>query len=91
MTGVTPPGSRLQFPERTEVLRSIEFPVEPMAHSAQADYYYPNQQSSRLVWYHDHALGITRTNAYAGIASAYIIKDGFEASSTAECTRVSTA
>ena len=41
-------------------------------------YYYPNDQSARLVWYHDHAIGITRLNAYAGIASAYIIVDDFE-------------
>ncbi len=40
--------------------------------------YYPNQQSARLVWYHDHAMGITRLNAYAGVASAYIITDDFE-------------
>ena len=41
-------------------------------------YYYPNDQSARLVWYHDHAIGITRLNAYAGIASAYIVIDDFE-------------
>ncbi len=44
----------------------------------QADYFYPNNQSARLVWYHDHAVGVTRLNAYAGIASAYIIRDNFE-------------
>jgi spore coat protein A len=43
-----------------------------------ATYYYPNQQSARLVWYHDHAMGITRTNAYLGIAAPYIIIDDFE-------------
>ena len=43
-----------------------------------ATYYYPMQQSARLAWYHDHAMGITRTNAYAGIASALIITDEFE-------------
>ena len=43
-----------------------------------ATYYYPNDQSARMVWYHDHAIGITRLNAYAGIASAYIIVDDFE-------------
>ena len=43
-----------------------------------ATYYYPMDQSARLVWYHDHAIGITRTNAYAGIASALIITDAFE-------------
>jgi spore coat protein A len=44
-----------------------------------AEYWYPNDQSARLVWYHDHALGITRLNAYAGLASAYIIRDQAEA------------
>ena len=39
----------------------------------QADYYYPNNQSARLVWYHDHAHDITRLNAYAGVATAYYI------------------
>ena len=40
-----------------------------------ADYYYPNNQSERLVWYHDHAMGITRLNAYAGMAAGYLIAD----------------
>ena len=44
----------------------------------QATHYYPNNQSARLVWYHDHALGTTRLNAYAGLASGYIIRDDFE-------------
>jgi spore coat protein A len=41
----------------------------------QADYYYPNNQSTRLMWYHDHAFGITRLNAYAGVASGYLCVD----------------
>jgi spore coat protein A len=44
-----------------------------------AIYDYPNGQSARLIWYHDHAYGITRTNAYAGIATAYLITDDAEA------------
>ena len=44
----------------------------------EAEYYYPNGQGSRLVWYHDHSIGTTRLNAYAGIASAYIIYDDYE-------------
>jgi spore coat protein A, manganese oxidase len=40
-----------------------------------ADYFYPNEQSERLAWYHDHALGITRLNAYAGMAAGYLITD----------------
>jgi spore coat protein A, manganese oxidase len=46
--------------------------------SNEAEYYYPNSQSARFVWYHDHAYGITRINAYAGIASAYVITDWYE-------------
>jgi spore coat protein A, manganese oxidase len=47
--------------------------------AGEALYRYPNNQSARMVWYHDHSIGITRLNAYAGIASAYIISDPVEA------------
>ena len=43
-----------------------------------ATYYYPCQQSSRLLWFHDHGDGITRINAYAGLASAFLMTDDFE-------------
>lgn len=43
-----------------------------------AIYDYPNDQSARFIWYHDHAYGLTRTNAYAGIATAYLITDDAE-------------
>jgi spore coat protein A len=46
----------------------------------EAEYYYPNNQGSRLMWYHDHSFGTTRINAYAGIASAYVIYDDYELS-----------
>ena len=36
---------------------------------------YYNEQRASMVWYHDHALGNTRTNVYAGLAAAYIIRD----------------
>jgi len=45
-----------------------------------ADYYYPNDQSARLAWYHDHSIGITRLNAYAGMAAPYVIVDDVVAS-----------
>jgi spore coat protein A, manganese oxidase len=54
--------------------------LNPGLKNGQAEYFYPNSQSARMEWYHDHAVGITRLNAYAGIASAYIIRDDFEAS-----------
>jgi FtsP/CotA-like multicopper oxidase with cupredoxin domain len=41
-------------------------------------YYYTNQQSARLLFYHDHAWGITRLNVYAGEAAPYLIQDTVE-------------
>jgi len=39
-----------------------------------AVYDYPNRQSPATLWYHDHALGITRLNVYAGLAGFYLIR-----------------
>jgi spore coat protein A len=36
---------------------------------------YYNEQRASMIWYHDHAVGNTRTNVYAGLAGAYIIRD----------------
>lgn len=41
-------------------------------------YVYGNDQPAGTVWYHDHALGITRLNVYAGMAGFYIIRDDFD-------------
>jgi FtsP/CotA-like multicopper oxidase with cupredoxin domain len=41
-------------------------------------FYYTNQQSARLMFYHDHAWGITRLNVYAGEAAGYLISDPTE-------------
>ncbi len=38
-------------------------------------YFYDNDQPAGTVWYHDHALGITRLNVYTGMAGFYIIRD----------------
>lgn len=43
-----------------------------------ATFYWTNQQSGRLMFYHDHALGITRLNVYAGEAAGYLIADPTE-------------
>lgn len=54
------------------------------APSRQAEFFYPNDQSARLMWFHDHAVGITRLNAYAGLAAPYIITDDYEATLAAQ-------
>ena len=41
-------------------------------------FYFTNQQSARLLFYHDHAWGITRLNVYVGEAAGYLITDVVE-------------
>ena len=41
-------------------------------------FYYNNDQSARLMFYHDHSYGITRLNVYAGEAAGYLITDEIE-------------
>jgi FtsP/CotA-like multicopper oxidase with cupredoxin domain len=37
---------------------------------------YPNANRASTIWYHDHALGMTRLNVYAGPAGFYIVRGG---------------
>jgi spore coat protein A len=41
-----------------------------------AVFQYPNTQRASTIWYHDHTLGMTRLNVYAGPAGFYIIRGG---------------
>lgn len=41
----------------------------------QSRYTYPNTQEPTTLWYHDHTLGTTRLNVYAGLAGFYLIDD----------------
>ncbi|KAB2577214.1 Bilirubin oxidase [Lasiodiplodia theobromae] len=43
------------------------------------DYLYPNFQSARTLWYHDHAVFHTAENAYFGQAGFYVLEDTNEA------------
>jgi FtsP/CotA-like multicopper oxidase with cupredoxin domain len=47
----------------------------PGAPANAATYKYPNTQEASPIWFHDHALGVTRLNVYAGLAGAYLITD----------------
>ena len=40
--------------------------------------FYTNQQSARLMFYHDHAYGTTRLNVYVGMAAGYLVQDPIE-------------
>jgi spore coat protein A len=42
---------------------------------------YPNegpQQPATLLWFHDHGMGTTRLNVFAGLAAAYLIRDEYD-------------
>jgi spore coat protein A len=41
-----------------------------------ADYTYRNDQPATTLWYHDHTLGMTRSNVYAGPAGFWLIRGG---------------
>jgi spore coat protein A, manganese oxidase len=36
------------------------------------------QMPASLLWFHDHGLGTTRLNVFAGLAAAYIVRDAFD-------------
>ena len=41
-------------------------------------YHYDNDQEAATLWYHDHSLGLTRLNVYAGLAGFYILRDAMD-------------
>ncbi len=50
---------------------STEVPTEANA----AVNVYPNMQQPTTLWYHDHALGLTRLNVLSGLAGFYLIRN----------------
>ncbi len=48
--------------------------ASPVASYA-AEYVYPNTQEATTLWFHDHTLGATRLNVYAGLAAFYFLRD----------------
>ena len=52
-------------------------PVEFLSGQAQ-QVEYANDQEAAHIWYHDHALGITRLNVMAGLAGHYLVRDGVD-------------
>lgn len=55
------------------------YPEDWFAPGHSALYHYPNDQDAATLWYHDHAMGITRLNIYAGLYGTYIVRDAEEA------------
>ena len=58
--------------------KSDGYPEDWYVPGKSATYFYPNRQDAAGLWYHDHALGITRLNVYAGLIGNYFVRDAFE-------------
>jgi FtsP/CotA-like multicopper oxidase with cupredoxin domain len=71
----TPAGEATDYPKGVSVTN-----VPDMADPGPGaeTFFYTNQQSARLLFYHDHSWGITRLNVYAGEAAPYLITDATE-------------
>lgn len=48
------------------------------AAAGSAVFEYPNEQRAGTLWYHDHSLGITRANVYAGLAGFFLLRGNEE-------------
>ncbi len=55
-----------------------------------AIFQYPNTQRASTLWYHDHTLGMTRLNVYAGPAGFYIVRGGPDGDAAVLDTRTGT-
>jgi FtsP/CotA-like multicopper oxidase with cupredoxin domain/fibronectin type 3 domain-containing protein len=71
----TPAGESTSYPEGVSVQNVPDMP-DPGPGSE--TFFYSNQQSARLMFYHDHSYGITRLNVYAGEAAGYLLTDAVE-------------
>jgi FtsP/CotA-like multicopper oxidase with cupredoxin domain len=82
---ITPAGETTAYPEGVSVYNVPDMPnpgkpgspTNP-SRSGRQTFYYTNDQSARLMFYHDHAMGITRLNVYAGEAAGYLLTDAVE-------------
>ncbi|TFG55087.1 MAG: hypothetical protein E4H30_07930, partial [Methanomassiliicoccus sp.] len=72
---ITPAGEDTAYPEGVSV---YNVPDMPDPGDGAQTFYYTNQQSARLMFYHDHSYGITRLNVMAGEAAGYLLEDDIE-------------
>jgi FtsP/CotA-like multicopper oxidase with cupredoxin domain len=64
--------------------------VPDMAPPGDGEYtfYFPNNLSGRLMFYHDHTYGLTRLNVYEGVAAGYVVKDPVEQAMVAKALSI---
>ena len=72
---ITPAGEDTAYPKGVSV---YNVPDMPDPGPGAMTFFYTNQQSARLMFYHDHAWGTTRLNVYAGEVAGYLVTDPAE-------------
>ncbi len=72
---ITPLGENTPYPVGVS---TQNVPDMPDPGEGSVTYYWTNDQSSRMLFYHDHAWGITRLNVYVGEVAGYLIRDDVE-------------
>lgn len=75
---ITPANENTPYPQGVSVVPVPDMNDSGDPHDGIMTFYYTNQQSARLMFYHDHAWGITRLNVYAGEAAGYLLTDSTE-------------
>jgi spore coat protein A len=71
------PGNFARFGTRYQPFRTTFQARHGIAwRPGEAVFQYNNDQPASTLWYHDHTLGMTRLNVYAGPAGFYIIRGG---------------
>ena len=69
-----PPNTPMPMQRGDGYRTPIGQPVAPN----EAVYRYVNEQEGTTLWFHDHALGLTRINVYGGLAAFYFLRDAFD-------------
>lgn len=72
---ITPATETTPYPEGVSV---VNVPDMPDPGPGSMTLFYTNEQSARLMFYHEHAYGITRLGVYSGIAAGYLVQDQYE-------------
>jgi FtsP/CotA-like multicopper oxidase with cupredoxin domain len=72
---ITPAGEPSQYQRGID---NVNVPDMPDPGPGSTTFYWPNDQSGRLMFFHDHAYGITRLNVYVGEAAGYLLVDPAE-------------
>ncbi len=57
------------------------YPTSCLGPGDRFDYRFANDMEATTLWYHDHSMGLTRLNVYAGLAAPYWIRDEFDTGS----------